>query len=49
MNVLNTAAVLANESAEQGASIPAWVFGVSTFVILGALLVATMMIKVGRD
>jgi hypothetical protein len=47
MGVIRTAAVLAEEAAP-GASVPPWVFGVTAFVALGALLIVTLMIKVDR-
>ena len=49
MNVLNTASILASESAEAGNVVPGWVFGVGTMAVFVVLLIATMMIKVGRD
>ena len=37
------------EGAEGAAEVtPPWVYGISAFAILAALLVVTMMIKVGR-
>jgi hypothetical protein len=48
MNALNTAIVLASETAgEEGSQVSPYVFGVATFLLLGLLLVVTMMIKVG--
>jgi hypothetical protein len=47
MGVITTAAVLSAEAAAGESAVPAWVFGVTAFVVLGALLVVTMMIKVG--
>lgn len=51
MNVLNTAAIFASEGAEgsDGAVVPGWAFGIFAFIVFVVLLVATMMIKVGRD
>jgi hypothetical protein len=48
MGVISTAAVLAGEAAEEGISTSPWLFGIAAFIGLGALLVVTMMIKVGR-
>ena len=47
MGVITTAVVFAEEAAAEASGLPAWVFGVSAFVVLGALLVVTLMIKVG--
>lgn len=48
MQILHTALVLANdEAAAEAAGVSPYVFGAFTFVALGALLVFTMMIKVG--
>ena len=48
MSVFSTAIVLAEEAAAEGSVTPPWVFGVTAFVALGALLVVTLMLKVGR-
>jgi hypothetical protein len=46
---MSVVARVVTEAAEAGGDLtPPWVFGVATFAILGALLVLTMMIKVGR-
>jgi hypothetical protein len=48
MGIISTALVLASEEATAEAShVSPYVFGAFTFVALGALLVFTMMIKVG--
>ena len=48
MSIVTTAIVLANEEAAAEAShVSPYVFGVTAFVALVALLVVTMMIKVG--
>ena len=51
MHVLNTAAIFASEAAEGSGStpVPGWVWGVGTMILFIVLLIATMMIKVGRD
>jgi hypothetical protein len=48
MGVISTAAVFAEDLANEGINTPPWVFGVTAFVGLGALLIITLMIKVGR-
>jgi hypothetical protein len=48
MGVISTAVVLAEEAAAESHYTSPWVFGVTAFVGLGALLVITLMIKVGR-
>ena len=48
MHVVNLAARFSEEVVAETATTPAWVFGVFTFVALAVLLIATMMIKVGR-
>lgn len=48
MHVVNLAVRLSEEAGAEGAAMPAWAFGGFAFVALCALLVATMMIKVGR-
>ena len=48
MSVFSTAIVLAEEAAAEGSTTPPWVFGVTAFVALGALLIVTLMLKVGR-
>ena len=51
MNSFVTAAsLIADEAAkhEEAYAVPAWGFGVFAFVVLGALLWATMMINVDR-
>ena len=48
MGIISTALVLANEeAAAEAGMVSPYVFGAFTFVALGALLVFTMMIKVG--
>lgn len=48
MGIISTALVLASEeAAAESAGVSPFVFGAFTFVALGALLVVTMMIKVG--
>lgn len=48
MHILNTALVLANEeAAAEGSQVSPYVFGVVAFGVLVALLVVTMMLKVG--
>lgn len=47
MGIISTALVLASEEAAESAGVSPYVFGAFTFVALGALLVFTMMIKVG--
>jgi hypothetical protein len=47
MGVITTAAVFAEEAVAEG-GVPPWVFGATAFVALSALLIVTLMIKVGR-
>jgi hypothetical protein len=48
MGIISTALVLANEeAAAEAGTVSPYVFGAFAFVALGALLVLTMMIKVG--
>lgn len=48
MSALNTAIVLANETAgEETSHVSPYIFGAAAFLILVLLLVVTMMIKVG--
>ena len=47
MHILQTAMVLAEEAAVETSQVSPWVFGAFALVGLGALLVLTMMIKVG--
>jgi hypothetical protein len=48
MGIISTALVLASEeAAAEGGMVSPYVFGAFAFVALGALLVVTMMIKVG--
>jgi hypothetical protein len=48
MNFVSTALVLANEeAAAETSQVSPYVFGAFAFIALGALLVLTMMIKVG--
>jgi hypothetical protein len=50
MVVISTALVLAGEgAAAEASSTSPFVFGAFAFIALSALLIATMMIKVGRD
>jgi hypothetical protein len=48
MDIVSTAIVFAGEeAAAEGSSVSPYVFGVTAFVALVALLIVTMMIKVG--
>lgn len=47
MHIVTAALVAAEEAAAEGSHVSPFVFGAFTFVALGALLVLTMMIKVG--
>jgi hypothetical protein len=47
MGVISTAVVFAEEAVAEAPGVAPWVFGVSAFVVLGALLIVTLMIKVG--
>lgn len=48
MDIVSTALILASEeAAAETSQVSPYVFGVFTFIALGALLVVTMMIKVG--
>lgn len=49
MQVINAIVLASEEAAAEGGQVSPYVFGLFTFVALGALLVATMMIKVGKD
>jgi hypothetical protein len=49
MVVLTTALVLADEATAEATGPSPYVFGAFAFVALTLALVATMMIKVGRD
>ncbi|MFM1918348.1 MAG: hypothetical protein RJB01_1863 [Actinomycetota bacterium] len=42
------AAEMANEAATHGGTVPAYVFGLFAFGVLGALLVITLMLNVDR-
>lgn len=44
-----TTIVLASEGAAEGSHVSPYVFGAFAFVALGALLIATLMLKVGKD
>ncbi len=48
MGLIQSAVELAQEAPIDNPSVPAWAFGLATFVVLGGLLVVTMMLKVGR-
>lgn len=48
MGVITTAVAAAEEAASEGLSVSPYVFGATALVALGALLVITLMIKVGR-
>jgi hypothetical protein len=47
MHVVNAIVVASEEAAAEGSNVSPYVFGVFAFVALVALLVVTMMIKVG--
>lgn len=47
MGIITTAAIFAEEAAAEAGGVSPYVFGVTTFVVLGALLIVTLMIKVG--
>lgn len=48
MGIIRTAAVFAEEAAAEGSQTSPYLFGAAAFLILGALLVVTFMLKVGR-
>lgn len=45
--LVSTAVVLAEEAASEGSQVSPYVYGAGAFVILVALLIVTLMIKVG--
>jgi hypothetical protein len=47
MGVINNAVVFAEDAVAEAPGVAPWVFGVTAFVVLGALLVITLMLKVG--
>ncbi|MHB1067101.1 MAG: hypothetical protein ACYC2Z_06705 [Candidatus Nanopelagicales bacterium] len=47
MSVITTAITMSEDAAAEGSQVSPYVFGVVSFVVLCALLVVTMMIKVG--
>lgn len=47
MSVITTAIAMSEEAAAEGTQVSPYVFGVASFVVLCALLVVTLMIKVG--
>jgi hypothetical protein len=47
MGIITTAAVLAEGTAAESGGVSPYVFGVTAFVVLSALLIVTLMIKVG--
>jgi hypothetical protein len=45
--MISSAIVLAEEAAAEGSQASPWLFGITAFVALAALLIVTLMIKVG--
>lgn len=49
MDIVTTVVLAGEEAAAEGGQVSPYVFGAASFIILCALLVLTMMIKVGKD
>ena len=49
MHVVTALVLASEEAAAEGSHVSPYVFGAFAFVALTALLIATMMIKVGKD
>lgn len=48
MGIISTATVFAEEAAAEGSQTSPYLFGAAALIVLGALLVVTLMLKVGR-